>query len=130
MRDSQVIAIRDRVNATVDKNLHEDQTRVAIRLKSGRTVEKFVEHAIGSLDRPMSDGDLEAKFRGLAKGILAAAQCDRLMELCWGVAKLADAGDVAARQCRKPRRFQRFAKRKLEPVRRHAPGRDTSLVLE
>ena len=74
VRDPQVIALRDRVSAVVDKSMHEDQTRVAIRLKNGKTVEKYVEHAIGSLDRPMSDADLEAKFRGLAKGILSAAR--------------------------------------------------------
>ena len=46
---------------------------VRILSEGGRAVtrarfEKLVEHAIGSLDRPMSDGDLEAKFRGLAEG--------------------------------------------------------------
>ena len=50
-------------SATVDTNMHEDAAHVAIRLKDGRTLEKHVEHAIGSLARPMSDADLEAKFR-------------------------------------------------------------------
>ena len=95
MRDPQVIAVRDRVSAIVDKTMHEDQARVAIRLKSGKTVEKFVEHAIGSLDRPMSDADLEAKFRGLANGILATSECDRLIRLCWDIGTLSDAGEVA-----------------------------------
>jgi 2-methylcitrate dehydratase PrpD len=95
VRDPQVVALRDRVEASVDPAMHEDQTRVTIRLKDGRTVGKFIEHAIGSLDRPMSDSDLEAKFRGLTAGILNGAQTDRLIELCWGVGKLADAGDVA-----------------------------------
>ena len=51
--------------------MHEDQAHVTIRLKSGKTLEKYVEHAVGSLGRPMSDADLEAKFRGLATGILS-----------------------------------------------------------
>jgi 2-methylcitrate dehydratase PrpD len=95
VRDPRVTALRDRVTAIVDKAMHEDQTRVAIRLASGKTVEKFVEHAIGSLDRPMSDGDLEAKFRGLAKGILSGRETDALIALCWDIGKLADAGEVA-----------------------------------
>jgi 2-methylcitrate dehydratase PrpD len=95
VRDPQVTALRDRVNAVVDKGLHEDQTRVAIRLRNGKMVEKWVEHAIGSLDRPMSDADLETKFRGLATGILAPAECDRLIKLCWDIGKLKDAADVA-----------------------------------
>ncbi|MGZ5177495.1 MAG: MmgE/PrpD family protein [Burkholderiales bacterium] len=95
VRDSRVTSLRDRVSAVVDKAMHEDQTRVAIRLKNGKTVEKFVEHAIGSLARPMSDADLEAKFRGLAKGILTPSECDHLIALCWGIDKLKEAGEVA-----------------------------------
>jgi 2-methylcitrate dehydratase PrpD len=95
VRDPQVIALRDRVSAVVDKDMHEDQTRVAIRVKSGRTVEKYVQHAIGSLDRPMSDADLETKFRGLAGGVLTTAECDRLIRLCWDIGKLDNAADVA-----------------------------------
>ncbi len=95
VREPRVTALRDRVSAVVDKAMHEDQTRVTIRLTSGKTVEKFVEHAIGSLDRPMSDADLEAKFRGLAKGVLAKPECDRLIALCWHIGKLRDAGEVA-----------------------------------
>ena len=95
VRDPQVIALRDRVTAVLDQSMHEDQTRVAIRLKSGKTVEKFIEHAIGSLTRPMSDADLESKFRALATPILPGAQCDRLLRLCWELGKLEDAGEIA-----------------------------------
>jgi 2-methylcitrate dehydratase PrpD len=108
--DPAVIALRDRVTAAVDASVHEDQAHVAIRLKNGKTLEKFVEHAIGSLDRPMSDGDLEAKFRGLAEGILSRAETDKLIRLCRDVGTLADAGEVArasvpAAQVARPARF-------------------------
>src|SRR5688500_1109007 len=95
VRDAQVVALRDRVEVTVDRAMHEDQTRVTVRLKDGRTFEKFVEHAIGSLNRPMSDADLEAKFRGLAKGILSVAETDRLIRLCWDVDSLPDPAEIA-----------------------------------
>lgn len=95
VRDPRVIALRDRVSAAVEQGVHEDQARVRIRLKDGRTLEKFVEHAIGSLDRPMSDADLEAKFRGLVDGILPKADADRLIQLCWDVGRLKDAAEVA-----------------------------------
>jgi 2-methylcitrate dehydratase PrpD len=95
VRDPAVIALRDRVTAVVGAGIHEDQVHVTVRLKNGKTLEKFVEHAIGSIARPMSDADLEAKFRGLAKGILPAAQTDRLIRLCWDIAGLKDAAEVA-----------------------------------
>ena len=95
VRDPGVIALRDRVTATVDRAMHEDQVQVSIKLKSGKTLEKYIEHAVGSLDRPMSDADLEAKFRGLAEGILSRSETDKLIQLCWDVGKLEDAGEVA-----------------------------------
>jgi 2-methylcitrate dehydratase PrpD len=95
VQDPRVIALRDRTSAIVDKAMHEDQTRVTMRLKDGKTVEKLVQHAIGSLDRPMSDADLEAKFRGLTKGILGQADCERLIGLCWKLGELKDAAEIA-----------------------------------
>ena len=95
VRDPKVIALRDKVAATVDKAMHEDQVRVTIKLKGGKTLEKHVEHAVGSLGRPMSDADLEAKFRGLCAGILAKGETDRLIKLCWDIGKLDDAAEVA-----------------------------------
>jgi len=95
VRDRKVIALRDRVTAAVEPGMHEDQVRIAIKLKSGKTLEKYIEHAVGSIDRPLSDGDLEAKFRGLAGGILSKAETDGLIQLCWDVGKLKDAAEVA-----------------------------------
>ncbi|MDH5536095.1 MAG: MmgE/PrpD family protein [Betaproteobacteria bacterium] len=95
VRDPKVIALRDKVSATVDKTLHEDQVRITMKLKSGRTLEKYVEHAVGSLAQPMSDADLEAKFKGLADGVLARLETENLMRLAWDIAKLKDAGEVA-----------------------------------
>jgi 2-methylcitrate dehydratase PrpD len=95
VRDPRVIALRDKVVATVESGIHEDQVRIAIRLKGGKVLEKYVEHAVGSLGRPMSDADLEAKFRGLVEGILAKSESDKLIGLCWEVGKLKDAAETA-----------------------------------
>jgi hypothetical protein len=40
---------------------------------------------VGSLERPMSDADLEAKFLGLSTGVLPAAQARKVIDLCWNV---------------------------------------------
>ncbi|MGH8700990.1 MAG: MmgE/PrpD family protein [Burkholderiales bacterium] len=95
VRDPKVIALRDRVTAAVDKAMHEDQVHVTVRLKYGKTLERYVEHAVGSLGKPMSDADLESKFRGLVDGILSKSETDKLIRLCWDVGKLKDAGEVA-----------------------------------
>ena len=43
----------------------------------------------------MSDADLEAKFRGLARDVLPPAQIDEAIHLCWKIAGLQDAGALA-----------------------------------
>ena len=95
VRDPKVIALRDKVTATVDKAMHEDQVHVTIKLKNGKSLEKYVEHCVGSLGKPMSDADLEAKFRKFCSGILAKGETDTLIRLCWDAGKLKDVGEVA-----------------------------------
>jgi 2-methylcitrate dehydratase PrpD len=56
---------------------------------------KYVEHAVGSVTNPMSDKDLEAKFLGQSDGVLPAEQARRVMELCWGVESLGSAASIA-----------------------------------
>ena len=93
--DPRVIAVRERVTATVDDKLERTQATVTIRLKDGRTVTRHIAHALGTLGRPMSDADLEIKFRGLSEEVLGAAQTRELIALCWSVASLPDAGAIA-----------------------------------
>ncbi len=95
VRDPIVVALRDRVETTVDPSLKQDQARVKIRLKDGRVLERFIVHAVGSVEVPMSDTQLDAKFEDLVGEILPADHMRRLMALCHGVEKLDDAGDVA-----------------------------------
>ncbi|MFO0523422.1 MAG: MmgE/PrpD family protein [bacterium] len=96
VRDAKVVALRNKVTAVIDTTMHEDQTLVEVTLKDGRTLSKYVEAAIGSLKRPQTDADLEAKFRGLAEDVLPEAQVDKVLGLAWKVGALASAGDVAA----------------------------------
>ena len=90
-----VVALRDRVVATVVPGIGEAQARAAIVLKDGRRLETFVEHAIGSVERPMSDRDLDAKVRDLCDGVLQSAQAGRLIDLCRNIERQADARIVA-----------------------------------
>jgi 2-methylcitrate dehydratase PrpD len=95
VRDPAIVALRDRVATIVDPAVHEEQVRVAIVLKDGRRLEQYVEHAVGSLQRPMSDAALEAKFADLADGVLPKSQARKLMDLCWGVEKRPSAAELA-----------------------------------
>ena len=95
VRDPKTIALRDQVSATVDPAILPEQVDMAITLKDGRKLHKFIAHAIGSFEVPMTDQQLEVKFSGLAEGILSPEQARRLMSNCWQVAQLGDASQIA-----------------------------------
>ena len=55
VRREDVVALRRKVVATVDASIAEDAADVTATLHGGRTVHVRVDHAIGSLERPLSD---------------------------------------------------------------------------
>ena len=94
VRDPKVVALRDKVDAIIDETMRDDEARVKITLKDGRVSEKHIPHAIGSLERPMSDEDINAKFGGLVRENLAEQKTAELLKLVWSVADLEDASEI------------------------------------
>jgi 2-methylcitrate dehydratase PrpD len=85
-----MVALRRKVVATVDDAIDEAAADVTAVLTDGRRIHVRVEHAIGSLANPMTDAQLEAKFRGLAEPVLSADRCGALISACWGVGQASD----------------------------------------
>lgn len=95
VRDPRTIALRDRVDATIDPAIKPEQVDMTIVLKDGRSLHKYIEHAIGSVEVPMTDAQLDAKFIDLADGILPKARIATLLDRCRGVERLASASMIA-----------------------------------
>ncbi|RJX74858.1 MmgE/PrpD family protein [Pseudomonas sp. LS-2] len=95
VKDPVVVALRDKVTTVIDPSIKPEQVDMTLILKDGRQLHKYIKHAIGSLEVPMSDQQLEAKFSDLAKGVLSDAQAHRLMDLCWKVEDLNFVADIA-----------------------------------
>jgi 2-methylcitrate dehydratase PrpD len=95
VRDPGVIALRRKVSVQTDKAVDPAQCDLTIKLQDGRTLNRHIQDAIGSLKKPMSDAALEAKFHELADGILPPPQTKALIATCWNVDKLTDAGALA-----------------------------------
>lgn len=95
VRDPQVTALRDRVTAEIDPAMPADAVAVTVTLKDGRVLQKRVDHAIGSVARPMTDRDLEAKFTDLVQPVHGEAGAAGLLRACWDLESVADAGDIA-----------------------------------
>jgi 2-methylcitrate dehydratase PrpD len=95
VKDPAAVALRHKVSVRTDPAVKSEQCDLTLTLKDGRTLTKHIEHAVGSLERPMSDMALEAKFEDLARDVLPAERIRRLMDLCWKVEGQADAGEIA-----------------------------------
>jgi 2-methylcitrate dehydratase PrpD len=85
-----IIALRDRIKAQADDAIREDAADISVTFRDGRKLHVFVEHAIGSMERPMSDADLEAKFHGLVDPVLGTARAGELIDQCGQLAGLAN----------------------------------------
>ncbi len=84
---ADVIALRDKVTAVVDNSIDEASVDVTITLNNGTVHHLFVEHAIGSIHKPLTDAMLEAKFHGLVDPVLGKERADALIAACWGLGK-------------------------------------------
>lgn len=90
-----MVALRRKVVAVVDDTIDEASADVTAVLKDGRKVHVFVEHAIGSLQKPMTDAMLEAKFRDMSDQVIGADQTNKLLAACWDLGKAADVRALA-----------------------------------
>ncbi len=95
VRDAGVAGLRAKVSVQSDAAVDPAQCDLTIRLKDGRLLHRHIQNVIGSLENPMTDKALEAKFFDLADGILPAAQAHRLADACWRIEKSPDAGALA-----------------------------------
>lgn len=93
--DTLVVALGDRVTATVDPAVGADEVHIELTLRDGRKLHKHVEHALGSLKRPLNNEQLESKFRDLASDIMPRSQTEELIRLCWRLPGLKDVSEVA-----------------------------------
>ncbi|NYI00088.1 MmgE/PrpD family protein [Cupriavidus plantarum] len=91
-----VVALRRKVVATADGNVDEAAALVRAVLKDGREINVRVDHAIGSLQRPMTDANLDAKFHSLADPILGEARVRDLIGACWQLGEAADVRTITA----------------------------------
>jgi len=90
-----VQAFGDRVEVHDDPSLPVEAIAVSLRTADGRTLALEVEHALGSLGRPMTDAQLEAKLRTHAAMNAPAVAADRLIEAVWALDRADDAATVA-----------------------------------
>ncbi len=95
LADPAIHAMRERVTALADEGMSGVSCVFTAVMKNGERITIDVKHCQGSARNPMSDAELEAKFRGLASGILDEAQAGLALQRCREVEGLADTALLA-----------------------------------
>jgi 2-methylcitrate dehydratase PrpD len=95
VKDHALVAFQDRVEATLDPARGSDSAKVTVTMMDGTRYTTDIAHGIGSAARPMTDAQLETKFAGMADPVLGKERTSQLMQMCWKVAELTDAGELA-----------------------------------
>jgi 2-methylcitrate dehydratase PrpD len=82
VENPKVRALQERIFVQTVDTLGSDAATVEIRLRNGTTLQATIEHAIGSVARPMSDAQLDAKFLALAARVLEGDRAATLLAAC------------------------------------------------
>jgi 2-methylcitrate dehydratase PrpD len=94
VNDPVIKRVREATTATGDATITEDQAHLEVELSDGRRVSKFVEQSLGNIHRPLTDAQLDEKFRDQAVLVLPASDVETLIQLCWKIDQLDDVGEV------------------------------------
>jgi 2-methylcitrate dehydratase PrpD len=94
VNDPQIKRVRELVSATGDPSITEDQACVEVELTTGAKLTRFVEQSLGNIHRPMTDKQLEAKFRDQAVAALPAEQVEKAIGLSWKIDELDDVAEL------------------------------------
>jgi 2-methylcitrate dehydratase PrpD len=94
VNDPQIRRVRELVSAMGDSSITEDQAGIEVELANGERLARFVAQSLGNVHRPMTDAQLEEKFRDQAVAALPAAQVERAIRLCWQIDELEDVAEL------------------------------------
>jgi 2-methylcitrate dehydratase PrpD len=94
VNDPLTLALRTRVSVRDDGTMPVGAARVALRLHGGQEFEAAVEHARGSLERPLTDAELEQKLVTLAAYGCPLLDTAPLVDAIWSIEEAGDAGDL------------------------------------
>src|ERR1700678_621061 len=99
VNDPAIKRVRELATAVGDADITEDQAQIEVELASGEKISRFVEKSLGNLNRPLTNQQLDEKFRDQAVMALPAAQVERVLGLCWGIDQLADVNELVQQAC-------------------------------
>ena len=92
--NKSVVSLRDRIDAQSDSTLRADETIVEVTFKDGNKLTKHIEHAVGSLEAPMTNEQLQEKFMDQCVPILGEDGAYAASERCWQLGETQNVSDI------------------------------------
>jgi 2-methylcitrate dehydratase PrpD len=89
-----VAALRERIEVSTDETFRKDQASAAIIITTGERYAAMIDHASGTVDNPMSDDAIEAKFIANASPAVGAERAQNIAALVWRLDTLTDVRSV------------------------------------
>jgi 2-methylcitrate dehydratase len=101
LRDPAILALAARVkvaiSAEADSHMpHAMRCHFTVVTKAGAMHTTMVDYHKGHYKNPMSEAEIEAKFRPLAASVLQSAQTDRLLAALWRLEEQANIHELMA----------------------------------
>ncbi|KAL2002467.1 hypothetical protein VTN02DRAFT_6734 [Thermoascus thermophilus] len=82
----EITTLRDKIRATADEGIRADECHIVVEFEDGQDrIERHVDHAVGSLEAPMTDPQLTDKFMDQCTPILGLTQATRVSDWCWNL---------------------------------------------
>ncbi len=100
-RDPKTLDFLKKVSVVEDKTLSSTYpeavaNRITVTLGSGKKISKQVDYHKGHPKNPMTDAEVEDKFRRLTRKHLTSRNQERMLEVLWDLEKASDLGVVAS----------------------------------
>ncbi len=100
LRDPRIFDFIGRIHASVDAGIEamgpafRHAARLKVETRDGRTFAREILHRRGSPENPLKPGDIEYKFRNVARSCLAPRRIERVIELCGTLDRQADTREL------------------------------------
>lgn len=91
----EVVSVRDKIDARADSGVKADECYITVTIKGEKILEKHVEHAVGSLEVPMTDELLKEKFVDQCAGVLGEEGARKASDISWNLESAKDVRDIA-----------------------------------
>ena len=90
VHDADLLRVREVTVPNKNPNIADDAVIVEVTMQDGTRLTRRVDHAVGNIGRPMTDSEIEDKFRDLAHRVIAKDHAEQLIKMCWHLEQVED----------------------------------------